>query len=150
MYHAIVKSRVENLFAAVSSGNAEPVLEGLAPRFEHFFLGDHALGGTRTTLAQTRAWYARLYRLMPDISFQLRAIRIAGPPWNTLVAVDWLETNSGADGVRTSTPGVHVVRLAWGKLTYIGIYPDTVGLTVTLRRLAHAGVSEADATPITE
>ena len=25
------------LFAAVSNGNALPVLEGLAPRFEHFF-----------------------------------------------------------------------------------------------------------------
>lgn len=149
MYRTIVKRRVENLFAAVSSGNAEPVLQGLAPRFEHFFLGNHTLGGSRTTLAQTRAWYGRLYRLMPDISFQLRAIRISGPPWDTLVAVDWFETNSGTDGVRTSTPGVHVVRLAWGRMTYIGIYPDTVGLTATLQRLARAGVAEANATPIT-
>jgi hypothetical protein len=101
------------LFAAVSNGNARPVLEGLAPRFEHFFLGDHALGGSRFTLEKTRLWYERLYRLLPDISFDLRAIRISGPPWNTLVAVDWLESNSGTDGIRTFTPGVHVVRLAW-------------------------------------
>jgi hypothetical protein len=39
------------------------------------------------------------------ISFDLRAIRISGPPWNTLVAVDWLESNSGTDGVRTFTIG---------------------------------------------
>ena len=149
MYHGIVRSRVESLFAAVSRGDADPVIEGLAPRFEHYFLGDHALGGARTTLTQTRAWYARLYRLMPDISFKLRAIRIAGPPWNTLVTADWEETNSGADGVRTSNSGVHAVRLAWGKMTYIGIYPDTVGLAATLRRLAQAGVSEATAAPIT-
>jgi len=100
---------VVDLFAAVSNGNARPVLEGLAPRFEHFFLGDHALGGSRFTLQKTRLWYERLYRLLPDISFDLRAIRISGPPWNTLVAVDWLESNSGTDGVRTFTPGVHVV-----------------------------------------
>jgi hypothetical protein len=35
MYHAIVLRRVVGLFAAVSNGNARPVLEGLAPRFEH-------------------------------------------------------------------------------------------------------------------
>ena len=131
MYHAIVRRRVVGLFAAVSDGNARPVLEGLAPRFEHFFLGDHALGGSRFTLEKTRLWYERLYRLLPDISFDLRAIRISGPPWNTLVAVDWLESNSGTDGVRTFTPGVHVVRLAWGRMTYIGIYCDTVGLVTT-------------------
>ena len=66
MYHAIVRRRVVGLFAAVSNGNARPVLEGLAPRFEHFFLGDHALGGSRFTLEKTRLWYERLYRLLPD------------------------------------------------------------------------------------
>ena len=134
MYHAIVRRRVVGLFAAVSNGDARPVLEGLAPRFEHFFLGDHALGGSRFTLEKTRLWYERLYRLLPDISFDLRAIRISGPPWNTLVAVDWLESNSGTDGIRTFTPGVHVVRLAWGRMTYIGIYPDTVGVVTTLQK----------------
>jgi hypothetical protein len=38
------------------------------------FLGDHALGGSRFTLEKTRLWYERLYRLLPDISFDLRAI----------------------------------------------------------------------------
>ena len=57
MYHAIVRRRVAALFAAVSNGDARPVLEGLAPRFEHFFLGDHALGGSRFTLERTRLWY---------------------------------------------------------------------------------------------
>ena len=147
MYHAIVRRRVEGLFAAVSHGDAGPVLDGLAPRFEHFFLGDHALGGRRTSLAATRAWYERLYRLLPDIAFELQAIRISGPPWNTLVSVDWMETNS-AGGVRTHTPGVHVVRLAWGKMTYLGIYPDTTGLTATLDRLYAAGAAEARADKI--
>jgi ketosteroid isomerase-like protein len=148
MYHAFVRKRVEALFRAIGKGNAEPVLTGLAPRFVHFFLGDHALGGTRTTLETTRRWYERLYRLLPDIEFDLLTIRIAGPPWNTLVAVDWLETNSATDGIRTYTPGVHVVRLVWGKMDFVGIYPDTVGLVSTLRRLAAAGVEEAGAAMI--
>lgn len=143
MYHAIVKRRVKALFAAVSHGDAQPVLDALAPRFEHYFLGDHALGGSRTSLEKTRLWYARLYRLLPDIRFELRAIRVSGPPWNTLVCADWLESNSGTDGVRTWTAGMHVVRLAWGKMTYVGIYPDTVGLATTLQRLASAGHADA-------
>jgi hypothetical protein len=77
---AIVCRRVVALFAAVSKGDARPVLQGLAPRFEHFFLGDHALGGSRSTLEKTKLSYERLYRLLPDISFDLRAIRISGPP----------------------------------------------------------------------
>jgi hypothetical protein len=86
MYHAIVRRRVAALFAAVSNGDARPVLEGLAPRFEHFFLGDHALGGSRFTLEKTKLWYERLYRLLQDISFDLRAIRISGAPWNSALA----------------------------------------------------------------
>lgn len=147
MYRSFVRSRVEALFASVSRGDANPVLEGLAPRFEHYFLGDHALGGTRTSLDATRRWYERLYRLLPDIAFEIKAIRVSGPPWNTLAAIDWMETNS-AGGLRTHTPGVHVTRIAWGKMTFIGIYPDTTGLVGTLQRLARAGVAEASAPKI--
>jgi ketosteroid isomerase-like protein len=55
MYHAIVRRRVVDLFRAVSSGDAEPVLQTFAPRFEHTFLGESALGGTRRTLSATAA-----------------------------------------------------------------------------------------------
>lgn len=56
--------------------------------------GDHALGGRRTTLAATRQWYARLYRLLPDIHFDLRDIWVSGGPWNTIVVIEWDEANS--------------------------------------------------------
>jgi hypothetical protein len=77
MYHAIVRRRIRGLFDAVNNGNAEPVLRAFAPRFEHTFLGDHALGGSRQTLAATRRWYERLYRLLPDIRFELRSIAVS-------------------------------------------------------------------------
>src|SRR5215468_1980071 len=97
MYHAIVRGRIRALFDAVNKGNAEPVLAAFAQRFEHAFLGEHALGGARHTLSATRRWYERLYRLLPDIHFDLRQIEVSGPPWNTTVVVDWDETNSGTD-----------------------------------------------------
>ena len=123
MYHAIVRKRIRDLFDAVSHGDAEPVLKAFAGRFEHSFLGETALGGSRKTLAATRQWYERLYRLLPDIQFDLRRIWVSGAPWNTLVLVEWDETNSGTDGVRTTNRGVHVMRLKWGRATQLGNLP---------------------------
>ena len=88
MYHAIVRHRIRALFTAINQGDAEPVLASFARRFEHAFLGEHALGGARHTLAATRRWYERLYRLLPDIHFDLQQIEVSGPPWNTTVVVD--------------------------------------------------------------
>ncbi len=117
MYHAIVRRKVLSLFEAINRGDAEPVITGFATRFEHIFLGDTALGGRRTSVAATRQWYARLYRLLPDIHFDIERIAVSGTPWNTLAVAQWRETNSGTDGVRTSATGIHAVQIAWGKMT---------------------------------
>ncbi len=150
MYQAIIRDHVKDLFAAVSSGDAEPALRAFAPRFEHVFFGEHALAGSRRTLAATRLWYQRLYRLLPGIKFDLCSIEIAGGPWGTLVLAEWDETNDGADGVRTHNHGVHVMHLRWGRATRLLICPDTAGLKATLDRLAKAGFAEAHAAPITD
>ena len=148
MYHSIVRRTVLDLFAHVSNGNAEPFLKSLAPKFEHQFAGDSALGGSRTTLAATRLWYDRLYRLLPDISFDVEKVWISGGPWSTLVIAEWNETNSGTDGVRTVNHGIHALQLRWGRVVQVFIYPDTVGLKATLDRLVSAGNAEASAPPI--
>lgn len=149
MYHAIVRRRILHVFDAVNHGDARPVLNQFARRFEHTFLGDdHALGGTRRTLAATQKWYDRLYRLLPDICFDLKEISVSGGPWNTIVVVAWEETNSGTDGVRTYNRGYHVVQLSWARATRLVICPDTAGLKTTLDRLALAGNTEAHAAPI--
>ncbi len=150
MYHAIVRRKIIALFDAVGRGDAEPVLAGFASRFTHSFIGDSAMGGARHTLAATKIWYERLYRLLPGIKFAIHEIKVSGPPWNTLAIVEWRESNNGADGVRTENPGYHMVRLAWGKMTWLAICPDTAGLKATLTRLAAAGFSEANAPPIVD
>lgn len=148
MYHSIIRRRIEALFAAINAGNAEPVITGFSTEFEHIFIGDTALGGRRTSVARTREWYGRLYRLMPDIHFDLDRITISGTPWNTLATVEWHESNSGTDGVRTTATGIHAVRIAWGRMTRLLICPDTVRLRATLDRLASKGVAEAHAAMI--
>ena len=149
MYHAIVRRRIVALFDAINRGDAGPVVAGFAPRFEHVMLGGpHALSGRRTRLAATRDWYARLYRLLPDIRFDIHRITVRGMPWSTLATVEWSETNSGTDGVRTHATGVHVAEIAWGRMTRLLILPDVVKLQATLDRLAAKGVAEAAAAPI--
>jgi ketosteroid isomerase-like protein len=150
VYHAIVRRRVRELFDTVNQGDAEPVLRQFASRFEHSFLGDHALGGSRRTLLTTRQWYERLYRLLPDIRFDLTKISVGGAPWNTIVVIEWDETNSGTDGVRTYNRGIHVMHLRWGRAARLLICPDTIGLRATLDRLAATGNTEALAAPIVD
>ena len=53
---------------------------------------------------------------------------MSGGPWNTIVVIEWDETNSGTDNVRTYNRGIHVVHLRWGRATKLIICPDTVGL----------------------
>ncbi|MBL8595599.1 MAG: nuclear transport factor 2 family protein, partial [Devosia sp.] len=108
-------------------------------------LGTSALGGRRTSLQRTRDWYARLYRLLPDIHFDIDRITVSGTPWNTLAVVEWQERNSGTDGVVTTNRGIHAVHIRWGKMTRLIICPDTTLLIGTLDRLARAGVEEAHA-----
>src|SRR5208282_3753798 len=102
------------------------------------------------TLPATWRWYERLYRLLPDIRFELGKIAVSGGPWNTIVVVEWVETNSGTDNVRTYNRGIHVVHLRWGRATRLIICPDTVGLKATLDRLQASGNSEAWAAPIVD
>lgn len=149
MYHAIVRRRIIALFDAINRGDAEPLIASFAPVFEHVFIGDHALAGTRRSLGATRAWYQRLYRLLPGIRFDVRRVAVAGTPWNTIALAAWDETSSGADGVSTRNSGVHVVELSWGRVVRLVICPDTAGLEATLRRLAGGGHDEAVAGPIT-
>jgi ketosteroid isomerase-like protein len=77
MYHAIVRRKVLSLFDAINRGDARPVIDGFAGQFEHIFLGQTALGGRRTSRAAITAWYARLYRLLPDIHFTVERITVS-------------------------------------------------------------------------
>lgn len=85
MYHGIVRARVRALFDAVNRGDAQPVIAARANLSDRFGDGHALFGGSRTPLAAVRDWYGRLYRLRPDIHFDLERIDVAGPPWNTVV-----------------------------------------------------------------
>ena len=114
---------------------------------EHSFVGDSALGGSRTTLSKTRNGTNGFIGSSRH-SLRSTKITVSGGPWNTIVVIEWDETNSGTDNVRTYNRGIHVVHLRWGRATKLIICPDTIGLMATLERLKAAGNAEALAAPI--
>lgn len=150
MLETVVKRKIHKLFDAINRGDFEPIIAGFAKRFEHAFIGNHALGGARHTIGATRQWYERLYRLLPDIHFTIDRISIRGLPWNMMAIAEWRETNSGTDGVRTTAHGIHVVWISWGKMTRLLILPETHALIGTLNRIKATGVEEAGAPPIVD
>ncbi|MFS4438301.1 nuclear transport factor 2 family protein [Paracoccaceae bacterium GXU_MW_L88] len=150
MYHSIVEKKIRVLFGEISRGRMEPIFDGFADQFEHRFFGEHALGGARHTMTATRAWYQRLFRLLPEIRFTVNRVAVRGMPWDTMAVVEWSEENRAADDVRSVTNGVHVVWIRWGKITRMLIIPETDRLVATLERLDQAGFSEAKAAPITD
>lgn len=150
MYHRIVRQSLTVAFAGLSNGNIAAVTGLFARDAEHYFIGQHALSGTRRTPASIQRWYARLLRIFPDISFEPRRIEVRGAPWRTIATVEWFETNSGTDGVRTTNEGVNVIEIRWGRVRRVAIYTDTARLTSVLARLAASGNIEAQAAPIAD
>ena len=111
MYHAIVRRKITAAFAGLSIGRIEAITDELSPNAVHYFVGTHALSGTRRTPEAIRAWYERLLRLLNGISFTLQEVRVAGWPWNTQVEAIWTETNLGTDGIKTSAEGVNLIEI---------------------------------------
>ena len=149
MYHLMVRRLARRNFQRLTKGNWQPILDGLAPDVRHVYAGQNAVGGTRTSLADVRQWFERVYRLFPSFREEVREILVRGWPWNTVAAVQWVATtHSPLLDETLEIHGVHVVRFRWGKVVELQAYPDTEKFTAYLARLAAAGVDEAGAPPI--
>ena len=155
MYRAIVASQIRRAWRELQGRNPDAVLESFAPSFEYRFVGDHALGGTRRTREAQGAWFARLFRLFPDIEFTVRDVLVAGWPWRTravvLVDVRMLDEPGRDPGDAAWTNEVmQVIALRWGRITAITTLTDTQREVELLRRRADRGVDEALAPPIAD
>ncbi len=148
MYHTLIRSKVRDVFKRLSHGDYEPVLASLAPNFEHWFIGDHALSGLRTSQAITRAWYERLYRIFPDLRFDLHRIVVQGAPWDTTVTIEWTDHFTLHTGKQGSNFGVHIIRFKWAQAVSVRVYCDTQLLSDNLAIQAQNGVKDAALSPL--
>jgi ketosteroid isomerase-like protein len=149
MYHAIVRHRIRGAFDRLSQGEWEASLGDISPDVHHVFPGDHPLGGERHSREAMELWFARLFRLFPDIRFEVHDVIAKGWPWNTRVTVQWSDAGTTADGEHYVNHGTHWFRLRWGKGVDVRAYLDTAVVEETCRRMAAAGIEEAAAEPIT-
>lgn len=148
MYHAIVRRKVVDTFAALSRGNYEVALAGMAPRFEHNFAGAHPLGGVRHTAPAMRRWFERLFRLNQHLDFTIKHVAVSGVPWDTTAIVEWRDNATLASGAPYVNDGTHIIRMRWGKVVSLHAYLDTEVFADACRRMADDGVVEAAAKPI--
>ena len=148
MYKAIARRKVRGLFAALSRGDWEAAMSDVAPDVHHVFPGDNAIGGERHSREAMELWFKRLYRLIPEIEFEVKQVSVRGWPWDMSVAVEWSDRGKSADGVAYENEGAHWVRLRNGKATYIHAYLDTEKVTEICNRMAASGIEEAGAAPI--
>ena len=150
MYRGFVERRVRETFRQLSRGNREAQVGQMPPEFVHVFPGDHALGGVRRTPEGMRRWFGRLYEIFPDLHFEVKHVLVRGWPWDTQVAVEWVDLATPADGVPYVNEGAHVMRLQRGKLAYLHAYCDTQKVAEVCERLARQGMAEAAAQPVEE
>jgi ketosteroid isomerase-like protein len=148
MYHAIVRTNVRKLFEALNRSDIDYVVAGLASRFEHIFSGDHTLGGVRHTKPAIRRWFERLFRVLPELKFEIKHIAVSGWPWRTTVVVEWRDYATLADGTPYVNDGAHAIQIAWGKVVVLHAYLDTQVLIDAMRKMVAAGVAEATAPKI--
>jgi ketosteroid isomerase-like protein len=150
MYHAIVRRKARGVFEHLSRGEWEKTTADLAEDVVHTFPGDHPLGGTRHTRAAMERWFERLFRLYPELQFEVKRVVAKGWPWDTWVAVEWRDHGKAADGEPYENEGAHWLRLRWGKGVYVHAYLDTAVVAESCRRMAAAGIEEASAAPIVD
>lgn len=148
MYTYFVRQFVKRTFESLNDGDYESVLKGVSPSSTHTFSGTHALGGTRHSVEGMRHWFQRLYLLSPKLEFEIKNIVVSGFPWDTTIAVEWVDTAMPADGSEYVNEGVHVIKMRWGKAVYIHAYLDTQLVEALLKRLSAYGIAEASAPPI--
>ena len=149
MYKAIARRKARGVFEDLSGGDWKAAMKDVADDVHHVFPGDNAIGGERHSKQAMELWFERVYRLIPDLQFEVREIAVRGWPWDMKVAVQWADHGHASDGVPYENEGAHWIRLRRGKAVYIHAYLDTEKVTAICRRLAEDGVEEAAAEPIT-
>jgi ketosteroid isomerase-like protein len=149
IYSSIVERMTRRSFQAVQDHNYGDVLKGVASRnLTHRFAGPNSLGGSRHDKDALARWFKRLGTVLPTLRLDVKDVLVHGGPRNTTVIVRWVATTTLATGEPYVNPGVHVIKLRWGKAYDFDVYEDTYVVTDALAKQAASGITEAIAPQI--
>jgi ketosteroid isomerase-like protein len=126
------------------------MIGGMADRFSYRFYGESALSGERHTIEGLRRWWERSFRLLPNVTFDVEEVVVAGGPWATRIAGRVRVHAPLPDGSSYDNVFMQNLHMRWAKITEIHTLEDTAVLQRTLDHLAELGVAEAHAEPITD
>ncbi|WP_121884099.1 nuclear transport factor 2 family protein [Sphingomonas sp. PP-F2F-G114-C0414] len=112
------------------------------------FAGNSAIGGARRGPAAFVRWLERVYRLLPDLKFEVQDVIVSGGPFNTRVAVHWQSSAKSVTGDPYVNDGVHLIRMSKGRITHIHVFTDTEVIASTMAAVAGKGIEEAAALPL--
>jgi ketosteroid isomerase-like protein len=144
----LAQRRVRAVFAALSEGDYETALAGLADNIHHRFAGEHPLGGERHDKAAVRLWFERLFRLFPELRFTVTKTAATGWPWDMTVVAEWEAQVTPQLGGRYVNKGAHVVRVRRGRVVCLHAYEDSQAVAAACQQMAAHGIAEAAAPPI--
>jgi ketosteroid isomerase-like protein len=149
IYSYVVEKMVRKTFLAVQNHDYQAVLSGVSSKnLTHRFAGPNSLGGIRHDKEALGRWFKRVGTVLPQLKFDVTNVLVHGAPWNTTVFARWVATCKLENGEPYVNPGIHVIKLRWGKAYDFDVYEDTLAVTVGLEKQAESGIAEASAPQI--
>jgi len=144
IYSHVVEKTVRKTFLAVQNHDYQAVLAGISSsNLTHRFAGPNSLGGIRHDKEALGRWFIRVGTVLPELKFDVTNVLVHGEPWNTTVVARWVATCTLENGEPYVNPGIHVIKLRWGKAYDFDVYEDTLAVTVGLEKQAESGITEA-------
>jgi len=119
VYRRLVAKGIRLGYRRVVAGKPRLVVAMAARDVEFTFPGDNSFAGNFHGKAELHQWMRRFASLSPE--FQIHDVLVAGPPWNTRVALSF----SDAIGDDYRNRGMEYLRLRWGKVKLIEVYLNT-------------------------
>jgi ketosteroid isomerase-like protein len=147
MWKRIARRRYERALGALGRGDLDAVLGQFAHDVRFDFAGDSPLGTALRSRDAVRAWFERLFRLLPGARFEPRDVVIDGTPWDFRIAARVLIRSSVA-GAPYENDFCQFLRFRWGRVVADWVLEDTQRFERACARLLAAGVEEAAARPL--
>lgn len=136
MYHFAVRRLLRHAIGRLNEGDASPVLRMAAPDAELAFPGDNSWA--RMFRPVERGRHAHVTHRGVDeltafadrfvgegLRFEIEDVLVAGPPWNTRVALRAHDFAEGEDGDLYTNRVVAFLEIRWGRLRRWEDYEDT-------------------------
>ena len=119
MYRWAVAKGIRLGYRRLVAGKPGLVLALAADDVEFSFPGDNSFAGILVGKQALATWVRRFASLQPR--FDIHDVLVAGPPWNTRVAL----TFSDAIGADYQNRGMEYIRLRWGRIHQVEVHLNT-------------------------